>query len=195
MERQSCQGHNTNNGTTKRPQRLTWTILRDQRNMGLALRFPQSSVQKYWWRKVPKEEGPDMQKSKYSINGQPGRAEKLSHTKRFRIELTRLEHELEQRQIEYEEACRLRQTLSSRVDLLNALTSNSSRAGLLQQIVLRTISLKSPLMASPWEASPYGMSFDALPSCLSLYDDSLLCRMTRMTPGDLGNVYRSFLVR
>ena len=137
-----------------------------------------------------------MQQSKYSIDGQPGRAQRLSHTQRFKIELSRLESELQRRQLEYDEACRIREALNARLDLLGALTSNASRVGLLQQVILRTIALKSPLTAtSHMEASSYGLSFDALPSNLSLYDDNLLLRMTHMTLGDLGNVYRSFLVR
>ena len=145
-----------------------------------------------------------MNLSKYSIDGQAGRAQKLSHTQRFRIELARLENDLHQKQIEYEDACSVRQVLNSRIELLNSLASNSSQASQLQQIILRTFCLKNPISASSstamWDSSsmnafPCGLSFDALPPSLKHYDESLLLRMTQMTPRDLGIVYKSFLIR
>ena len=124
-------------------------------------------------------------------------ASSLSHSARYRILLEQAEQTLTEKELEYEQACSLRQCLLSRVDLLERLASPSRACLMLQLIALRTCDLRPIAGQRPatLSLSINALAFESLPASLNQYSEDLLKRVGRMTPGDLAHVYGSFVTR
>ena len=122
----------------------------------------------------------------------PGCSQEGGDSARFKSQVGRLEEELRQRQLEYAEAVALRDALSAREAML---VSFSSKTELLQQIMVKTVWLRSPFsdIHRHLPTSTNSLRFQTLPSSLALYDDSLIHRIAGMSVGDVVCVYSDFM--
>ena len=114
----------------------------------------------------------------------------MSHSARFKAQVDRLQEELRQRQLEYAEAVALRDALSAREAML---VSFSSKTEILQQIMIKTVGLRSP-SSNILPVTTNSLRFKALPSSLAVYDDSFIERVASMSLGDSSRLYSDFMI-
>lgn len=117
--------------------------------------------------------------------------------------------ELEAKQLEYHHLVSVTELLKRRVALLHEVADESSHIALAEQLATKALSfaLQQPAMqarlckqpAAVWPeglaVTEHAISVEALPLCLTAYNDALLERMARMTAGDCLFVLRSFIER